>query len=134
MWGDSCRGGGERSACRSQEQRGDQARVGVEPKKQGGVTKGGSEAGEQRGASQRAYRLCPFHLHLLPANHPQLLGQVTPPHHSDSPQAPHHGLQHTPRILSLQSPSFMGFKYFLLTFCHRLTQLPEDPGLLSSGS
>lgn len=109
MWGDSCRGGRERSACRSQEQRWDQARVGVEPKRQAGVTKGW-----RRGRG--AYRLCPFHLHLLPANHPQLLGQVTPLHHSDSPQASHRGLQRTPSILSLQSPSFMGFKYFLLTF------------------
>lgn len=65
MWGDSCCGGGERSACRSQEQRWDQARVGVEPKRQGGVTKGGAEAGEQTGF---VLFTCTFYLQILPSS------------------------------------------------------------------
>lgn len=128
MWGDSCRGRGERRACRSQEQRGDQARVGVEPKRQGGVTKAGAEAGEQRGA--RVSEPTGFVLSPAPStckSSPALgAGDASPSFRQ--PSGPHLGSQHTPHILSLQSPSFMGFKYFLLAFCHCLTQLPEDPG------
>lgn len=60
------------------------------------------EAGEERGAraQESVGSVCPFRLHPLPESRPQLLGQLTPLHHSQRPpRHPNYSTHLTPSTL-----------------------------------